>query len=187
MKKSVLLILISLISTLSAQEFKGFLIPGLSFSQVDGDQVGGFNKISPFFGLGVERELENDFSVRFSANYIRKGSRSTTKNLVWVRFRFNYLEFPLQIQYQITDKYGVSAGIFYARLIGAKQDDGSGYKDISPLLLKGDAGIEPRFVYTLNDRTSFEMSYAFSVVSIRQNFYLRNRSLKAGLIFFLGS
>jgi len=73
----ILLSLLCMAPSLSAQRFIGFATAGANFAQIEGDDVHGFRKIGVNGGLGVALPLTPDHKWTISAEllYSQKGSR----------------------------------------------------------------------------------------------------------------
>lgn len=107
MKRPTLLLIIILtaLSTLKAQNFYGGLVLGGITSQVAGDNRSGFNKFGITGGAFACLPLSDDFAFQMELKYIQKGSRS---NDVENRPEFDpylikldYMELPLVFSYNL--------------------------------------------------------------------------------------
>lgn len=101
----LLIIILTTLSTLKAQNFYGGLVLGGITSQVAGDNRSGFNKFGITGGVFAGLPLSNDFSFQMELKYIQKGSRS---NDVEKRPKFDpylikldYIELPLVFSYNL--------------------------------------------------------------------------------------
>jgi len=119
----------------SGQIIKGMVIAGGSLTQVEGDEIkgwsqfgfiGGLGAIVPFAGDNWGINLETLFSQKGSFQRKQYDADSLTGEY---RLRLNYVEIPLYITY--TDKDVVSFGLggYYGRLVGAREEEHSGYQD----------------------------------------------------------
>ena len=60
-----------------AQDFGAQLFLGANFSQVDGDQMGGYNKLGANVGIQINRPTNNDWESAFEIRYSMKGSKKS--------------------------------------------------------------------------------------------------------------
>ena len=124
----VLVCLLELLSTRSfAQSFKAGLILGANTSQITGDALRGFDRISPNLGLFVNREFGKKFSMQLEMQYLGKGSRKNmgAKDSIptFYVLRLNYIEVPLLLSYAIKPKILLVAGPSIGVLISYKEAD----------------------------------------------------------------
>ncbi len=119
--KKLLIITCILCTTISyGQTFKTGVLGGLAVSQLDGDQLGGFNKIGLNFGGYTYVEASDRWNIQFEIQYIQKGSRSTidiaagqTDNIL---FRLDYVEIPLLARYKL-GPWIVEGGLTYGQMV----------------------------------------------------------------------
>lgn len=130
------LLLIGLLSgpQASAQTFSAMLVGGFNLSQIDGDKLGGFNKIGFNTGARVSAKLSDRWSLSTEFLYSQQGaSRVPTDDISsqYDKIRLNFVEVPFMINFSDW-KILASAGVSYNRLINYEviNDVGS---DISEL------------------------------------------------------
>ena len=58
-----------------AQDFGAELLLGANFSQVDGDQLGGYNKLGANIGIQINRDIKEDWDLAFELRYSMKGAK----------------------------------------------------------------------------------------------------------------
>lgn len=128
----------------SGQSFYGGITAGATMSQVDGDNYGGYHKISPLGGVYVRNTLNNNWGASAGIEYKRKGSREVQKNdyghvVFFYEMNLDYIEVPIMLNYKL-DKIGIPGlfkhsfkndlllefGLSYAYLIKGTEDDGTG-------------------------------------------------------------
>ena len=64
----------------NAQNFGGGIILGLSTSQVDGDNLGGFNKAGLLVGAFANTSISEFYAFQMEITYIQKGSNNPKMN-----------------------------------------------------------------------------------------------------------
>ncbi len=62
------------------QNFYGGINAGITISQVDGDNYGGYHKISPLGGVFVRNTFNDKWGMYAGIEYKRKGSKEVQKN-----------------------------------------------------------------------------------------------------------
>jgi len=178
-KYLVLLFVVLLANTSPAQLFKGFISLGMNISQVDGDEVYGFNRIGLNSGVGVEIALNDKWSVSLENLYSQKGafqkkqfedSISGEYNL-----RLNYAEVPLLLHYNDKNRLKVGAGLSWGRLVREKEIEQGGlvapYTDTVPFRVN-DFSIIADLRFRLYRKIKLNIRYSYSLASIRErNFY----------------
>ncbi len=121
------------LSHMSGQAFEGKAILGFTASQIDGDNLAGFNKLGLTGGLGVERFISKKGYVGMEMLYCQRGSQAelsfgsgdfvSSTNL-------NYLEIPVFAGYKdwwmAEDGYykvGVHGGFSYGYLFSSSSNN----------------------------------------------------------------
>src|SRR5258706_10632378 len=81
-----------------AQNFNAGLRFGIDGSQVNGDNLSGFNKAGIIAGAYVSRKFSDLISLQMEMVYIQKGSRKPTDmNNSYYRLRVHYIEVPVLV------------------------------------------------------------------------------------------
>ena len=119
--KTALLILAFLAGTskLLAQRFKGGLIAGANFSQIDGDDLAGFHKPGLNAGAYVSAILADRWQLSIEMLFSQQGSKWSSNdglNTAFDKIALNMVEVPLILNFEEW-KFHVQAGASYARLI----------------------------------------------------------------------
>lgn len=153
---------------LFAQSFNAGLRFGVSGSQVNGDNLTGFNKAGLLAGAFVNRNFSDHFSMQMEMIYIQKGSRKPTDIYNnYYRLRVHYIEVPLLVLFHASKKIDFTAGPSFSTLIFSEENDEFGvFRDSPPFKkfeLSGNAGI----IYKLDDKWSFDGRYSHSITTIR--------------------
>lgn len=125
----ILFLFNSVNSFAQAQKFGGGLILGFNASQIDGDELAGYNKIGWDAGLNTSYNLKNPWQINIDLLYSQRGSRTSfflTGNTDIRKITLNYLEIPLYVSYkdwEIEDNfYKVQgfAGLSFGKLFSVK-------------------------------------------------------------------
>lgn len=98
------------------QSFNAGLVGGLSGTQVDGDGLGGYNKLGIYAGAFVNREINDRWSWQFEMAYSQKGSRRVVKPETlddgpWIRLQMHYIDVPLLLIWDYRDNIAFEAGV----------------------------------------------------------------------------
>ncbi|MES2702238.1 MAG: porin family protein [Bacteroidota bacterium] len=104
--------------------FYGGVIGGVNFSQIDGDNFAGYNKVGFNVGAIVYTKFDEHIAASLEILYSQKGSRSTkwaeseTPGIYVVehRIKLNYAEVPVMINYFDRRKSHFGAGLSYSQL-----------------------------------------------------------------------
>lgn len=102
-----------------SQTFSAMLVGGFNLSQIDGDKLGGFNKIGFNTGARVSAQLSERWHLSTELLFSQQGaSRVPTDDISsqYDKIRLNFVEVPIMINYSDW-KILASAGISYNRLI----------------------------------------------------------------------
>lgn len=102
--------------TLNAQTFKAGITAGVNWTQIDGDNIGGFTKPGLSAGVISEIPLAQNWGLAFEILYSQKGSTSflTTSGYNFTLY-YDYAEMPLLVKFHdpkggLTFGAGASAG-----------------------------------------------------------------------------
>lgn len=127
MKHAFIAILLFFASSFSlAQGFEAYAIGGATFSQIDGDNLAGYNNLGFIVGGASNFLLTNDFSFQQEIVYFQRGSRATDKqfqNDVFTNKDLRYIDFITLLNKQLKEKWMLQAGVGAGKLIGIKTDD----------------------------------------------------------------
>ncbi|MCF8229354.1 MAG: PorT family protein [Bacteroidales bacterium] len=183
----IALLLLFLIAHAHAQIFKGAAIGGFNLTQVDGDEVYGFNRIGLNAGAGVVLPLGEHWEISLETSFSQKGAYQKQQYIDSSRaltgeynLRLNYVEVPLLLHYK--DKGGLTfgAGLSWGRLVSSKEiehgDEEIAYSDSIPFNDNDFSVIaDIRFRIWKNLHGNFR--YSYSLQSIRERtFYSLDKS-----------
>jgi hypothetical protein len=153
----------------NGQEFSAGVHFGMTATQVDGDQLEGFNKAGITGGLFVSRQLGEHAAMYFELMYIQKGSRKPLDkdDNSFYRMRLNYLEVPLLYRYKAGKKLGLQFGPAVGVLVFAQEDDQLGEVRYAPPFKKMDYSLCGGLTYDISDHLLFDFRYSYSLVPVR--------------------
>lgn len=144
---------------------------GISGTQVQGDGLGGFDKLGFMFGLGVEMEVGKKSTIGFEINLLQKGSKKAinpeTNSDQKYKMVLTYIQVPIYYKYNFTDKISALAGPAIGFLVASKEVDIYGPYTPDPpfnsIDFTGILGAQ----YQFTDRLSAEVRFDQSLTSIR--------------------
>ena len=157
--------------SLYSQTFGGGIMAGLSASQLDGDNWGGYNKAGLTFGVYSYTRFNKYVDAQIELRYVQKGSKSDNKdNSVFYLSKLNYIELPLFLKYRFLDKFSANIGLAAGYLQKSTEDkDGIGDLPAEPEFnefeLSGLAGIE----YLITERLFFNVRFNYSMLPVRDH------------------
>ncbi len=104
--------------------FEGGIVAGANFTQVDGDNYYGFNKIGLNAGPIVHVNLNPTWSISLELLYNQKGARSKPDPNVPNTYKLvmDYAEVPVLINYNDKNRLLFHAGLAYGRLVNTKEE-----------------------------------------------------------------
>jgi hypothetical protein len=177
------------------QRIKGEIIAGMNLSQVDGDEIYGFNKPGLNMGLGAIVPLGKNFSFSIETLFNQKGAYQgkqykdqvidTATGAVIAEYngmyklKLDYLEVPFLFQYTDKDIITAGLGFSYGRLVKIKEYEhdtlnlkttlNSGVYDKNDYNILFDIQLR---IHKKIPRWKLNVRYAYSVSEIRtRDFY----------------
>lgn len=176
MLKHFLILIFSLfILTSTAQEFRAGPLLGMSFSQVDGDNFAGYNKVGVHLGAFVSREISDKWELQFDIAYIQKGSREAPNpekgKYDDYKIALSYIQFPLIGRYRYK-QFSAEGGISIGALINSEEEiDGTPIGDLPSHKIVPFQDIEWATVfglnYHINDNLWINARWLYSINRIR--------------------
>ena len=118
--------------SIQAQDFGGGVILGLSTSQVGGDDLAGFHKAGLLLGVFANKSITELLSFQMEMTYIQKGSNNPNMNNVEhpnyskQDISLSYIEVPLLLQHNQSDKLKIEGGVLIAYLVDGHYNDFNG-------------------------------------------------------------
>jgi hypothetical protein len=167
----VLLILLS-IKSLTAQEFNGGVLGGLSASEISGDGKWGPNKAGIYAGFFVNRYFSTRSSVQMELDYIQKGSREnpdSTNNYNFYLLRLNYIEMPLHYKYDFHEKATLEAGLSLGVLVHSYEEGNPGNPVSGGDFSKTDLSLNIGAYYTFIENFRINVRYSNSLIKVRDH------------------
>jgi hypothetical protein len=176
------------------QRIKGELIAGMNLSQVDGDEIYGFDKEGLNMGLGAIVPLGKHFAFSIETLFNQKGSyqgkqeedvvTDSSGNIIaiWTReykLKLDYLEVPVMIHFVDKDILSVGTGVSYGRLVNVKEWEQGKFIETTTLNGGPYGRNDYNVLFDLNfrihkkiSRFKFNIRYAYSISKIRtRDFY----------------
>ncbi len=130
---SVIGLLFSVSGSLKAQRFSAGIVGGVNASQIDGDQLAGFDKLGLTGGLKAIVNFESAIDLHVEFLYSHRGSKPDLFNPEYdpdINVNLHYIELPVFLTlgdwWQEEDGYhkvSAHAGLSYGRLITANTFD----------------------------------------------------------------
>jgi hypothetical protein len=168
--KTLVCVLLFSINNLHAQDFGAQLFLGANFSQVDGDQFGGYNKLGANAGIQINRPINSEWESAFEIRYSMKGSKKVIDPegppTPTLDLNYHYIEVPLIVKYlgfgKIEPYGGLSIGV---NIFNERNENGFKTEELE--LRKAEISFHLGGSYELNDRTSVDLRHSYSLFSIR--------------------
>lgn len=163
----ILVLLIFPIFTYS-QYFNGGVKIGFTGSQIDGDELGGYNKPGLTAGVFINREINYKFYWQTELYYIMKGAAKLTKaeDPDLYRMALHYAEVPFFLTYKLSPKLEAQAGPALGYLWYGTRNTGAGKEELKTQIDKFDFSGIIGFHYLLSDHFSFVLRLSHSITSI---------------------
>ena len=118
-----ILVLLGLSGQVQAQRIHAFITSGIALSQVEGDELKGFDHLGFSGGVGALTALTDNYrwgasmEILFNQRGVYNGSHDP-QNFYNINLTLNYIDIPVLLHYQ--DPYGgmlFGAGLSYGRLV----------------------------------------------------------------------
>ena len=110
-----------LTNDVQGQLFKAGVVAGINFTQIDGDEVAGYNKFGAHGGFMAQVDFAPQWYVSFEILYNQKGSRATARSGGDFKIVMDYADIPVLVKFH--DKRGgltFGAGLELGRLLRTK-------------------------------------------------------------------
>jgi opacity protein-like surface antigen len=163
--KHIVIILLFLPFLLFSQQFHSNIFVGINSSQIDGDNIHGFNKFGILCGVGTKLDISKQISVNLSIQYSDKGSFK--KNIYCMKLK--YVEIPISVSYYL-HKFNIDVGVSYGNLVLLNESTFTNnlyfqYDEYN----KDDCSIFINGGYKINKNFSINIYYGFSLTPLAQN------------------
>lgn len=178
----IILFVFSSVLIVNAQEFEGGIHAGLTASQVQGDDYGGYNKAGFYAGAYVNYTFTQHSAFQLELNYIQKGSRhiGTRNDPNTYKLNLHYVELPLLYQYLINEHFSVEAGlalgVFVKSFEEHQYEEQVSAKDFQRLTLSFVGGV----YYNINERFRLSIRTNNSITPIRPHISGKSRLFNFG-------
>lgn len=163
----------------NATVIHAYPVVGITFSQIEGDELKGFEKIGFTAGVGAQVNLDRDrlFAASIEATFSQRGAQHRGADPYYLRgLTLNYVDIPLMIHF--TDPIGgltIGAGLGYSRLV--QQPHGEmGYKDTYFIpdtsdmsFLRNDLSIIGDIRFTLWRGLKLNFRYQYSLIPVKKS------------------
>lgn len=152
-----------------AQSFDASLLLGANFSQIDGDQFAGYNKLGLNAGIGISRNIDQQWDLGFEIKYSMKGSKKVIDPEVFtptLKIDYHYLEVPVLAFYNINEKAVAFGGPSLGFNVFNQRND-NGFKTEEDELNRTELALVLGAMYKVNDQWGLEIRHGYSMLSIR--------------------
>ena len=118
-------------ANLYGQRIKGTVIAGANLTQVEGDEIKGWNQIGFNGGVGAIIPFAGNWGINLETLFSQKGSYQKEQfpddSLTGeYRLRLNYFELPLYVTYTDKDVMSFGLGGYWSRLVSSREKEHSG-------------------------------------------------------------
>jgi len=166
-----LCLFIALSSTAQDRFFDASIHAGFSFSQVDGDALGGYNKLGGQLGFAIGHKLNENWTSKFELSYTQKGSKRyidpEDPNQQIFILAFDYIELPILFEYD-WEPINLVVGYSIGNNIRSQRDEGLGMTDIE--IKSWEHGLQMGASYQISDQWQVELRHAYSLFRVGSDF-----------------
>lgn len=156
--------------SLEAQRFEASAVAGFNFSQLDGDNLAGYNKAGIVAGAKVAAILKPKWRLSMELLYSQRGSRRGVREAsAYDKFALNYVEIPVMAY--LTDwKVEFGAGLSYSRLFNYNIIDIGGQDVTDSFELKNsDLALLAEATYYVNPNFGIGLRWGRGILNINAN------------------
>jgi hypothetical protein len=201
MKKIILFLAIVLVPAFAIAQkgtFKAGLIGGFNASQIDGDDLAGYNKGGLHAGGFVAVQIKERWRPSIEVLYTQKGSRNSSDELLiksYSRIALDYVEIPVMMNY-VDDGFMLNAGLSFSRLVRIQDltlDEIPSIDEEGNNVRKNSANFLAGIGYFVNNHLGFELRYSYAPFSIvnyadtgtvfREPYILKSLSIRTVYMF----
>jgi opacity protein-like surface antigen len=186
-------------TTIYAQKFKAGIIIGMNGSQINGDNMAGFNKGGFLGGIYVDYPFNKSWSGGFEMDFTMKGSKRTYSDSngvatagpgSWDDLELGYLEVPIFAKYHFNKHFEVYFGPAFGLLMystwypGQGSIGNQGGEAKADFLRSYDISFTGGVTYNFAEHFSATVRYSNSLISIGTGSYnslLSNSPINNGL------
>lgn len=161
---------------------KGVAIAGINLSQVDGDEVYGFNKVGACVGVGAIFPLGHRFSFSIEVLYDEKGSYRKyppspvdSLQLPYYSLKWNYLTAPVMIHFEDRNTWTIGVGFSWGRMVTFKEKEWNIVKEWNrpeiTYKTKNDFAVIADLRFRIWKHLKFNIRYSYSLAKVRTRYY----------------
>jgi len=174
MKSFSFLLVFSLLAALShGQRFHGGAMGGLAATQLDGDNLGGYNKPGLRVGGWVNTHIQPNTILQLELEYIQKGSKiseNELKNQRYYHSRLNYIQVPLVVKTSLLTRLKGEAGMAGSYLTKSLEDkDGGGFIEAEPEFTQFEFSGLVGLSYQLSENLAANVRFNYSLLPVREH------------------
>ncbi|MFO8235729.1 MAG: outer membrane beta-barrel protein [Bacteroidales bacterium] len=174
MKKFILLtVFIGLALTSYSQRFHGGIHGGFIASQLDGDNLGGYNKAGLRGGGWVNTKISSLLTLQMELEYIQKGSKISESELLaggYYHSLLSYIQLPILARIQATENITGEGGIAGGYLFeGLEDKDGTTFMDADPPFDEYELSLLIGLNYHFNENLTGNIRFNYSALPIREH------------------
>ena len=185
MNRTLTLLTLMLLASfpMQAQRIHAYLVGGAVTSQVEGDELKGFNHWNITGGVGALADLDDRdmWSLTIETDYSCRGiynQKYNTENFYNINLDLHYVDIPLTLIFR--DPYGglrIGAGLVYSRLLGQPHDTirfNPKYfvPDTSDMtFLKNDLAAAIEFRFNIWKGLQLSARYQYSIFPIKKDWH----------------
>ena len=146
-------------SLLSAQQFNGGLILGISTSEISGDLVNGPSKVGIYSGVFVNRKFWKKSFFQLELNFVQKGSKKNpdTINFNTYILRLNYAEVHILYKNNFRKKLSFEIGPSFGYLL--HQYEAADEMQLNVPFEKWDIGLDIGLIYAFTEKWKLDIRY----------------------------
>lgn len=161
-------------SEVQSQTFKAALIAGLNASQINGDNVGGFNNPGIRAGVRVSTKVKDRIRIDTDMLFSQRGSRTSAVdfqvlNVNW-KSRMDYVEVPVTVRFSDWymddgDYYKVyaKAGLAYGRYFRSVNSQFSPFRTLDEFIRPNDLAVTVGLGFYANKNIQTELNFTRSL------------------------
>lgn len=190
MKKNILamLLVLATLSLQAQQRIKAYVNAGTVLSQVEGDELKGFNHLGFCGGVGALAHLDdyNRWALTIETDYSCRGiynMKSSSDNLYNIKLNLHYIDIPVTLLFR--DPYGgiqIGLGLAYSRLV-AQPHGNVTYNpnhfipDSSDMtFLKNDLSPVAEIRFSVWENLKLSIRYQHSVIPVKKGWTFHDRN-----------
>ena len=148
-----------------AQYFKGGIMAGITGSQMDGDNLDGFNKFGFSGGVFGSRSFNDLWGMQVELKFIMKGAAKpvTNSDPTIYKMALNYYELPILVTLNSAKKIKLESGFAIGYISKASFTDNDGTRIITSQFNKTEISWIAGVYYILNEKFSANLKFSYSI------------------------